>query len=176
MSSLNPTFRADHVGSLLRTDAVLTARRRRATGEIDDAELRHIEDEAIASMIPKLEATGIESITDGEFHRAWFHLDFLEQLAGVSVTGAAFDLRVTALATGSDFELDVTGTASLVGLPVGISLDGNVTASVSGGTSSPGGPTISIVGDPITIITPLGDFTGRLTFTRDGESGSSQSE
>ena len=87
MSKLNPPFRADHVGSLLRPATVLEGRRRRAAGEIDDAELRHVEDEAIAAMIPKLEATGIRSITDGEFRREWFHLDFLKELDGVTVEG-----------------------------------------------------------------------------------------
>jgi 5-methyltetrahydropteroyltriglutamate--homocysteine methyltransferase len=87
MSRLNPPFRADHVGSLLRPPAILDARRRHSTGEIDAAELRSVEDDAIAAMIPKLEATGIRSITDGEFRRAWFHLDFLQQLDGVTVSG-----------------------------------------------------------------------------------------
>jgi 5-methyltetrahydropteroyltriglutamate--homocysteine methyltransferase len=87
MSRLNPPFRADHVGSLLRPADVLDGRRRRAAGEIDDAELRRIEDEAIAAMIPKLEATGIRSITDGEYRREWFHLDFLKELDGVTVEG-----------------------------------------------------------------------------------------
>ena len=77
MSKVAPPFRADHVGSLLRPPAIHVARGRRAHGEIDDAELRGIEDTAIAEMIPKLEATGIQSITDGEFRREWFHLDFL---------------------------------------------------------------------------------------------------
>ncbi|MAT04230.1 MAG: 5-methyltetrahydropteroyltriglutamate--homocysteine S-methyltransferase [Acidimicrobiaceae bacterium] len=87
MSQINPPFRADHVGSLLRPAAVLDARRRHAAGEIDDAELRSVEDDAIAAMIPQLEATGISSITDGEFRREWFHLDFLQQLDGVTVSG-----------------------------------------------------------------------------------------
>jgi 5-methyltetrahydropteroyltriglutamate--homocysteine methyltransferase len=87
MSRLNPPFRADHVGSLLRPPEILEARRRHAAGEIDAAELRGVEDEAIAAMIPKLEATGMQSITDGEFRRAWFHLDFLQQLDGVTVSG-----------------------------------------------------------------------------------------
>lgn len=87
MSTPNPPFRADHVGSLLRPAAVLEGRRRRAAGEIDDAELRRIEDDAIAAMIPKLEATGMRSITDGEFRREWFHLDFLKELDGVTVEG-----------------------------------------------------------------------------------------
>jgi 5-methyltetrahydropteroyltriglutamate--homocysteine methyltransferase len=88
MAKVAPPFRADHVGSLLRPKEIHVARERAARGDIDAAELRRIEDAAIADMIPKLEATGIQSITDGEFRRAWFHLDFLEQLDGVSVVGA----------------------------------------------------------------------------------------
>ena len=87
MSQLDPPFRADHVGSLLRPPEILEARRKRAAGENDDAGLRAVEDAAIEAMIPKLEATGIRRITDGEFRREWFHLDFLEQLDGVTVSG-----------------------------------------------------------------------------------------
>ena len=82
-----PPFRADHVGSFLRPPEITEARARHGRGEITDAELRSIEDVAIAEMIPKLEATGIQSITDGEFRRQWFHLDFLQQLAGVTISG-----------------------------------------------------------------------------------------
>ena len=88
MSKTAPPFRADHVGSLLRPPAVREARTQYSAGEIDDDERRAIEDTAIDEMIPKLEATGIESITDGEFHRIFFHTDFLEQLDGVTVSGA----------------------------------------------------------------------------------------
>lgn len=86
-SKLNPPFRADHVGSLLRPPEIFEARQKVANGEMTPESLREVEDEAIAAMIPKLEATGIQSITDGEYRRAWFHLDFLEQLQGVTVTG-----------------------------------------------------------------------------------------
>ena len=86
-SKLNPPFRADHVGSLLRPLQIFDAREKVAKGEMTPEDLRQAEDEAIAAMIPDLEATGIQSITDGEFRRAWFHLDFLEQLRGVTVTG-----------------------------------------------------------------------------------------
>ena len=86
-SKLNPPFRADHVGSLLRPAVVLDARSKVAAGEMTHAQLRQIEDDAIAAMIPKLEATGIESITDGEYRRAFFHLDFLQELDGITVTG-----------------------------------------------------------------------------------------
>jgi len=88
MSTTNPPFRADHVGSLLRPAAVHEARARHTRGELDDDGLASVEDAAIVDMIPKLAATGMQAITDGEFRRAWFHLDFLEQLDGVSVTGA----------------------------------------------------------------------------------------
>ncbi|MEZ4661183.1 MAG: 5-methyltetrahydropteroyltriglutamate--homocysteine S-methyltransferase [Caldilineaceae bacterium] len=87
MSKVNPPFRADQVGSLMRPRAVLQARQDAATGQISAAELRQIEDEHIAVAVKKQEAVGLHGITDGEFRRAFFHLDFLEQLAGVTVTG-----------------------------------------------------------------------------------------
>ncbi|HYW04599.1 MAG TPA: 5-methyltetrahydropteroyltriglutamate--homocysteine S-methyltransferase [Gammaproteobacteria bacterium] len=87
MAKRNPPFRYEHVGSLLRPPEVLEARRRRAAGEIDASELRAVEDEAIAAAIASQEQVGLQSITDGEFRRAYFHLDFLQQLDGVSVTG-----------------------------------------------------------------------------------------
>lgn len=88
MSKINPPFRADHVGSLLRPKALLEARQRGYEGQISKEELREIEDRHIAEVVKKEEAIGLKSITDGEFRRAFFHLDFLEQLAGVTVTGS----------------------------------------------------------------------------------------
>lgn len=87
MSRVSPPFRADHVGSLLRPPEVHDARTRAAAGGLTPVELRQVEDAAIAAMILRLEATGMQSITDGELRRAWFHLDFLQQLDGVAVTG-----------------------------------------------------------------------------------------
>jgi 5-methyltetrahydropteroyltriglutamate--homocysteine methyltransferase len=80
-------FRADHVGSLLRTPAVKENRLKWKNGEISAEELREIENIGIAETIKKLESTGMKSITDGEFRRDYFHLDFLKELDGVSVTG-----------------------------------------------------------------------------------------
>jgi len=88
MSKLNPPFRADHVGSLLRPTELLAARVCHQQGEISAAELRTIEDEAIAATIRKIESIGMQAVTDGEFRREFFHLDFLEKLDGVSVTGS----------------------------------------------------------------------------------------
>ena len=87
MSRTNPPFRSDHVGSLLRPPAIHQARGRFRTGELDAADLRAIEDREIAAVIPKLAETGMRSITDGEFRREWFHLDFLQQLGGITVEG-----------------------------------------------------------------------------------------
>jgi 5-methyltetrahydropteroyltriglutamate--homocysteine methyltransferase len=80
-------FRADHVGSLLRTPEVKENRLKWKNGEISAEELREIENIGIAETIKKLESTGMKSITDGEFRRDYFHLDFLKELDGVSVTG-----------------------------------------------------------------------------------------
>ena len=88
MSKVNPPFRADQVGSLLRPKAVHDARAQRARGEITAAELRSVEDSAIAEAVRQVEGLGMHSVTDGEFRRAWFHLDFLQQLDGVAVTGS----------------------------------------------------------------------------------------
>jgi 5-methyltetrahydropteroyltriglutamate--homocysteine methyltransferase len=84
---LKPPFRADHVGSLLRTPTVKENRLRWKRGEISADTLRVIENREIAETVKRLEATGMKSITDGEFRRDYFHLDFLKQLEGVSVTG-----------------------------------------------------------------------------------------
>ncbi len=88
MSKVNPPFRADHVGSLLRPPALLAMRGRFQKGEITAEELRAAEDEAIRDAVKKQEAVGLQSITDGEFRREFFHLDFLEQVGGVTVSGA----------------------------------------------------------------------------------------
>ncbi|VCU68204.1 5-methyltetrahydropteroyltriglutamate--homocysteine methyltransferase [Pigmentiphaga humi] len=81
---LNPPFRADHVGSFLRPAYLLDARERRAKGEITAEELRRVEDRAIAEIVKFQEDVGLKSITDGEFRRTYFHVDFLRQLGGVS--------------------------------------------------------------------------------------------
>jgi 5-methyltetrahydropteroyltriglutamate--homocysteine methyltransferase len=83
MQRTKPPFRADHVGSLLRPAALKQARERRAKGEIDAAGLKAVEDGAIEDAIKKQEAAVLQSITDGEFRRSWWHLDFLWGLDGI---------------------------------------------------------------------------------------------
>ena len=82
-----PPYRADHVGSLLRPKALLETRARRQRGEVTSEALREAEDTAIREAVAKQEAIGLAAITDGEFRRAYFHIDFLENLKGVVVKG-----------------------------------------------------------------------------------------
>jgi len=78
-----PPYRADHVGSFLRPKFLIDAREKKARGEITAAELRKVEDQAIAEIVTFQEDTGLQAITDGEFRRTYFHIDFLEQIGGV---------------------------------------------------------------------------------------------
>lgn len=75
--------RYDHVGSFLRPKFLLEAREQKARGEITHEQLREVEDRAIAEIVKFQENIGLKSITDGEFRRTYFHIDFLEQLGGV---------------------------------------------------------------------------------------------
>src|ERR1044071_5015200 len=83
MKRTTPPFRADHVGSLLRPKALQNARAKRARGEITADVLKEVEDREIENAIRKQEEVGLHAITDGEFRRSWWHLDFLWGLEGV---------------------------------------------------------------------------------------------
>ncbi len=82
-----PPFRADHVGSLLRPRALLKAREDAARGAISPDELRAIEDDAIREAVRMQEDIGLRSVTDGEFRRASWHMDFIYEIAGVQKAG-----------------------------------------------------------------------------------------
>ena len=77
--------RYDHVGSFLRPAYLLEARADKASGKITPEQLRAVEDKAITEIVQFQQRVGLKSITDGEFRRTYFHLDFLEQLGGVKV-------------------------------------------------------------------------------------------
>jgi 5-methyltetrahydropteroyltriglutamate--homocysteine methyltransferase len=78
-----PPFRADHVGSLLRPPALTQARADHKAGRIDAAALRAAEDQAIRDVVRMQEDLGLQGITDGEFRRSSWHMDFLYQIGGV---------------------------------------------------------------------------------------------
>jgi methionine synthase II (cobalamin-independent) len=97
---MKPPFYADQVGSLLRPPELAAARKVKA------ANLREIEDRAIRGAVAKQEALGLQSVTDGEFRRDYWHLDFMKQLDGVTLkqavgmTFAAEDVPPMATVTG----------------------------------------------------------------------------
>ena len=78
-----PPFRADHVGSLLRPRTLLQAREEAASGAISPDDLRAVEDAAIRDAMTMQEDIGLRSVTDGEFRRASWHMDFIYEIAGV---------------------------------------------------------------------------------------------
>jgi 5-methyltetrahydropteroyltriglutamate--homocysteine methyltransferase len=80
-----PPFRADHVGSILRTAPLKEARAKREKGEISAAQLKEVEDREIEKIIRKQEEVGLKVTTDGEFRRSWWHFDFFGMLDGVEV-------------------------------------------------------------------------------------------
>lgn len=88
MTRAKPPFRADQVGSLLRTAPLKEARDRYKSGAISAAELKQVEDSEIIALIRRQEAIGLQGVTDGEFRRAYWHFDFLEEFEEVeSVSG-----------------------------------------------------------------------------------------
>ena len=81
MSHLPARF--DHVGSFLRPKYLIEARDQKVKGQITQEQLRGVEDQAITEIVKFQEDVGLKSITDGEFRRTYFHIDFLDQLGGV---------------------------------------------------------------------------------------------
>ena len=108
-----PPFRADHVGSLLRPEELLDARARHAAGEIDDAELRGIEDEAIRDVVRMQADVGLRTATDGEFRRASWHMDFIYAIDGIT---KVVDQNIVVHFKNADGTIDFT--------PAGLHVDG----------------------------------------------------
>src|SRR5271166_4137434 len=117
MQRSKPPFRADHVGSLLRPAALKEAREKRAKGEITSAELTAIEDREIENVIRKQEEVGLRSVTDGEFRRSWWHLDFLWGLDGVERHVMNTGIEFAAVTTRNE-GVQVTGKIGFSGHPM----------------------------------------------------------
>src|SRR5262245_47096038 len=94
-----PPFRADHVGSLLRSPAIARARAERARGAIGAVELKAIEDREIKTVVDKQRAIGLKSATDGEYRRAWWHFDFFAMLDGVELRDASSGIQFQGVQT-----------------------------------------------------------------------------
>ncbi len=85
MKRTKPPFRADHVGSFLRSAALKDARAKREAGTITAAQLKEVEDREIEKVVKKQEEIGLQLATDGEYRRSWWHFDFFGMLDGVEI-------------------------------------------------------------------------------------------
>jgi 5-methyltetrahydropteroyltriglutamate--homocysteine methyltransferase len=117
MQRTKPPFRADHVGSLLRPAALKEARTQRAMGEITPAELKAVEDREIERAIKKQEEVGLQAVTDGEFRRSWWHLDFLWGLDGAEKNVMDSGIAFAAVTTRNE-GVKVTGKLGFSGHPM----------------------------------------------------------
>ncbi|UOQ84838.1 5-methyltetrahydropteroyltriglutamate--homocysteine S-methyltransferase [Gracilibacillus salinarum] len=93
--SIHPPFKADHVGSLLRPANLLQARKDYKTGKITAGQLHDIETQELKRIVDKQIEVGLQAVTDGEFRRDWWHIDFLEHLNGIEgyVPDQGFDFE-----------------------------------------------------------------------------------
>src|SRR5262249_55630058 len=93
---MTPPFPAEHVGGLLRPRELQEARLAVRSGTLTEGALRDVEDRCIRAVVARQEALGLRVVTDGEFRRDFWHLDFLRQLEGVDlapVTGMVFEAQ-----------------------------------------------------------------------------------
>lgn len=108
MQRTTPPYRADHVGSILRTAPLKEARAKREAGEISAEELTAVEDAEIRKIVAKQEEVGLQLATDGEFRRSWWHFDFLAGLDGVELVTGEKSIQFHGIQTKSQ-SLNITG-------------------------------------------------------------------
>jgi 5-methyltetrahydropteroyltriglutamate--homocysteine methyltransferase len=119
-----PPFRADHVGSLLRPSELTRARARFKAGEIDRDALHEVEDEAIRWVIDLQREAGLRTVTDGEFRRSFWHMDFIYSLGGVKqVEGRSINVHFHSREGELDFESPGMHVSERVSLPETIFAD-----------------------------------------------------
>jgi 5-methyltetrahydropteroyltriglutamate--homocysteine methyltransferase len=92
-------YRADEVGSLLRTPRLKEARAKRERGGITPAQLKAVEDEEIRKIVKKQEEVGLKLATDGEFRRSWWHFDFFQDLKGAEIYSAEQGIQFKGVVT-----------------------------------------------------------------------------
>ncbi|MET0837519.1 MAG: 5-methyltetrahydropteroyltriglutamate--homocysteine S-methyltransferase, partial [Marmoricola sp.] len=109
-----PPFRADHVGSLLRPQPLLEAREAHAQGEITDEQLMSTEDAAIADVVRLQQDAGLDTVTDGEFRRTSWHMDFIYRIQGIRRTDEQIEVHFH----NASGDLDFTSAGLVVDAPV----------------------------------------------------------
>ena len=117
MHRTKPPFRADHVGSLLRSAALKDARAKREAGQITPAQLKEIEDREIEAVVRKQEEVGLKLATDGEYRRAWWHFDFFQGLAGVTPYTTAEGIQFHGVQT-KHLGINITAKLDFAGHPM----------------------------------------------------------
>ncbi len=111
-----PPFRADMVGSLLRTAPLKDARAKFAKGEISAAALKEVEDREIEKIVKKQEEVGLKLATDGEFRRSWWHFDFFKGLKGVESITTSTGIKFKGVETKHE-AIKITGKVDFAGHP-----------------------------------------------------------
>jgi 5-methyltetrahydropteroyltriglutamate--homocysteine methyltransferase len=117
MQRTTPPFRADHVGSLLRTAALKEARAKRAQNAITADQLKAVEDREIEIVIKKQEGVGLKLATDGEFRRSWWHFDFFRGLDGVTFYTTDHGIQFAGVQTKAE-GVKITGKIGFSGHPM----------------------------------------------------------
>jgi 5-methyltetrahydropteroyltriglutamate--homocysteine methyltransferase len=117
MQRSTPPFRADHVGSLLRTAPLKDARAKLVGGAITPAQLKEIEDREIEKVIKKQEDVGLKLATDGEFRRSWWHFDFFRGLDGVTFYTADHGIQFHGVQTKAE-AIKIDGKIGFSGHPM----------------------------------------------------------
>ncbi len=117
MQRTTPPFRADHVGSLLRTAPLKQARSKHAQGILTAAELKEVEDREIEKVIKKQQDIGLKVATDGEFRRSWWHFDFFKGLDGVTPYTTEGGIQFQGVQTKAE-GIKITGKIGFSGHPM----------------------------------------------------------
>jgi 5-methyltetrahydropteroyltriglutamate--homocysteine methyltransferase len=117
MQRTGAPFRADHVGSFLRTAAIKEARAKREAGQITAEQLTAVEDTEIRKIIAKQEECGLKLATDGEFRRSWWHFDFLSRLDGVEMKQIEHGIQFAGVQTKAE-RPDIVGKVGFSGHPM----------------------------------------------------------
>jgi 5-methyltetrahydropteroyltriglutamate--homocysteine methyltransferase len=118
-----PPFRADHVGSLIRPDALIEARQAAEKGEIGPAELTRIQHEAIRGVVRMQEDIGLNLVTDGEFNRFSWQRDFLLKIGNVKPTPSRLTVRFHSAVGTRDHTPPSLQVAGKLSRPTGIFVD-----------------------------------------------------
>lgn len=114
----SPPFRADHVGSLLRPPELMHARTQFKAGRLDADELRAVEDDAILTVMALQRDAGLQTVTDGEFRRTSWHMDFIYALGGIEqVAGETMHVQFRSAEGEYDYAPPAMRVTSTVTLP-----------------------------------------------------------